>query len=117
MPADLANERCRTTRHRTSLEAMPSPDARLTQGTELRALREVRGLSLRELGAACRVTHSFIARLERGEARMPVELLGELSEALGVSGERLRDMFDVCEHCKGSGQRNCKAKKVVAADD
>lgn len=42
-------------------------------GYTLKKFREVRGLSLRELGTLCGVDHAYIHRLERGEKAAPSE--------------------------------------------
>ncbi len=52
-------------------------------GSVLRALRERRGLSLRELGQLAEVDHAYIHRLETGAKESPSEdVLAKLTRAL-----------------------------------
>ena len=68
-------------------------------GSVLRALREKRGLSLRELGQLAEVDHAYIHRLETGAKEAPSEeVLGKLARALGLAMHVLGDQsvtFDV----------------------
>jgi transcriptional regulator with XRE-family HTH domain len=52
-------------------------------GQRLRALRRIRGLSLRELGTLSGVDHAYISRLEQGQKHAPSEaVLLKLLQAL-----------------------------------
>lgn len=67
-------------------------------GSVLRALREKRGLSLRELGHLSEVDHAYIHRLETGAKESPSEeVLGKLARALKAEkreGQILRYLAD-----------------------
>jgi HTH-type transcriptional regulator, competence development regulator len=67
-------------------------------GSVLRALREKRGLSLRELGQLSEVDHAYIHRLETGAKESPSEeVLGKLARALKAEkreGQILRYLAD-----------------------
>jgi transcriptional regulator with XRE-family HTH domain len=54
-------------------------------GLRVRALREARGLSLRQLAHAADVSESFVSQVERGVANPSVASLRRLAEALGAS--------------------------------
>lgn len=60
-------------------------------GTKLRALRTERGLSLRELGRATHLSHSFIADIEAGRCSASIDTMKALAKALGVDLVRLLD--------------------------
>lgn len=54
-------------------------------GTELKAIRVERGLSLRAVGEAADLDHAYVSRLESGDCDSPSEdTLAKLSAALGV---------------------------------
>lgn len=53
-------------------------------GTELRALRKERGLSLRTLAELCDLSPNTISLIERGESSPSVSTLHRLATALGV---------------------------------
>lgn len=63
-------------------------------GTELRALREAHGRSLRSVATAVGLSHSHLAKLERGEWKRPPasELLVRLGGALGTPPEELAQL-------------------------
>lgn len=68
-------------------------------GSVLRALREKRGLSLRELGQLAEVDHAYIYRLETGAKEAPSgEVLGKLSRALKADKRELQVLRYVAEH-------------------
>lgn len=74
--------------HEGSIEKQLSEGALL--GARVRALREDRGLSLRELARRAEVQVSDISRLERGLTRQPRLALGmSLARALGVTLSQL----------------------------
>lgn len=54
-------------------------------GDRLKRLRESKGLSLRALGKAAHVSHSFIADIEAGRSKPSLDTLTALARALGVS--------------------------------
>lgn len=58
-------------------------------GTRLRLLREVHGLTQRELGARAGVEHVTITRIERGQRAPREETVGFLAQALGCSERAL----------------------------
>ena len=67
------------------------PDSAL--GVLLKNLRELRGLSLRELGRLAEVDHAYIYRLETGDKEAPSpDALGKLIRAL-KPGKREADML------------------------
>lgn len=53
-------------------------------GTQLRALREAKGLTTRELAERCGLTHSHIARIESGCYGFSIDTLDKLTTALGA---------------------------------
>jgi transcriptional regulator with XRE-family HTH domain len=93
--ADTAIERLARSRGR---------ELRRRVGAELKALRDDRELSLREVGRAVDVHPSVIARAEVGEANVTLETLAAIATALGAepsirlypaTGPRLRDHIQV----------------------
>jgi transcriptional regulator with XRE-family HTH domain len=54
-------------------------------GARIRALRSERGLTLKQLGAECDLSHPFLSQVERGLARPSVATLGAIAEALGTT--------------------------------
>jgi transcriptional regulator with XRE-family HTH domain len=77
---------------------------RRSAGEQVRDLREERGLSLRELGAAIGVHPSVIARAETGEGNVTLATLARVATALGAeaslrlypaTGPRLLDHLQV----------------------
>lgn len=74
---------------------MPAP----ALGTVLRALRERRGLSLRELGKIAEVDHAYIHRLETGAKESPSEeVLGKLARALKSEKRESQILRYVADH-------------------
>ena len=59
-------------------------------GAALRALREERGMSLRELGKKCEVSHVTMIDIELGRRAMGEELVPRLASALGMRPSTLR---------------------------
>lgn len=57
--------------------------------TQLRALREERGLSLEEVAKAADMAPSTLSRLETGKRRLAVDHLAPLARALGTSVDAL----------------------------
>lgn len=54
-------------------------------GTQLRALREAKGLTTRELAERCGLIHSHIVRIESGRYGFSIDTLSKLCQALGVT--------------------------------
>ena len=68
-------------------------------GSVLRALREKRGLSLRELGQLAEVDHAYIHRLETGAKESPSEeILGKLARALKAEKRDVQILRYVAGH-------------------
>lgn len=61
-------------------------------GDNLRKLREARGLSLRNLAAQCRLDHSDISRIERGEKNITILTILELAKGLDIHPKKLFDL-------------------------
>jgi transcriptional regulator with XRE-family HTH domain len=53
-------------------------------GTQLRALREAKGLTTRELAELADIDHSHIAKIERGAYNLRVDTLYKVATALGA---------------------------------
>lgn len=68
-------------------------------GEKLRALREQRGLSMRQLAEALGFqTHSFIGHLESGRKHPSLELAVKIADYFGVTVDQLaRDDVDLAE--------------------
>jgi transcriptional regulator with XRE-family HTH domain len=65
-------------------------------GEKLRALRERRGLSYRQLAATLGVAHSHIAGLEAGAHQPSAELILKIAKYFGVSTDQLmQDDYEV----------------------
>lgn len=112
-------------------------DARNT-GTLIRALREERGLTQRQLANALGVTDKAVSKWERGCGCPDIELLGGLSACLGTPVETLLDgrmavdarmggtmkrtAFRVCPACgnvvttTGDAEVSCCGRKLEALD-
>lgn len=68
---------------------MPDPENR-ELGSNLRELREKRGLSLRELERRSSINNAYLSQLERGEVAQPTpSMLGRLAEAYDVPFDTL----------------------------
>ncbi|HEV8283845.1 MAG TPA: helix-turn-helix transcriptional regulator [Chitinophagaceae bacterium] len=63
-------------------------------GKNLKNLREIKGYSLRGLAAECKIDHSDIGKMERGEKNITLLTVLELASALQVHPKKLLD-FDV----------------------
>jgi transcriptional regulator with XRE-family HTH domain len=57
----------------------------------LTKIREKKGLSQRQLGAICGVTHAKISKIESCKANLAVTTLAQLAEGLGVHPKKLLD--------------------------
>ncbi len=53
-------------------------------GTQLRALREAKGLTTRELAELAGIDYSHIAKIERGTYNLRVDTLHKVATALGA---------------------------------
>ena len=62
-------------------------------GENLKNLRESKGHSLRSLAAECKIEHSDIAKMEKGEINITILTVLELAIALQVHPRKLLD-FD-----------------------
>ncbi|RUT68492.1 XRE family transcriptional regulator [Flavobacterium cupreum] len=61
-------------------------------GKRLNKIRKSKGLSYRKLATLCEtIDHSYISKIEKGEANITLETILELLIALGASP---RDLFD-----------------------
>ena len=59
-------------------------DIRLEIGTRLRALREAKGFTTRELAELAGLNHSHIAKIERGTYNLRIDTLDKVCSALGA---------------------------------
>jgi transcriptional regulator with XRE-family HTH domain len=65
-------------------------------GEKLRALRERRGLTVRQLAAMLGITHSHIVGIERGKHKPSVEMVIKVADVFDVSIDRLlRDNIEL----------------------
>jgi XRE family aerobic/anaerobic benzoate catabolism transcriptional regulator len=88
----------------TALERRAALLARL--GTEVRALRQDRHLTLKALASMAGVSARFLVQLEAGEGNISVARLEDVAEALGTSGADLP--------ARASRERREPEKKVLA---
>lgn len=73
-------------------------------GDRLKRLRENKRLSLRALGKAAHVSHSFIADIEAGRSKPSLDTLTALARVLGVSiSDITGDIPSVAEPCARYG--------------
>jgi transcriptional regulator with XRE-family HTH domain len=63
---------------------------RLELGERLRAIRQLRRLTLREVAGVAGVSESFVSQLERGRSNASVATLQRLAEAVGIE---ISDLF------------------------
>lgn len=61
-----------------------SNDIRQRVGSELRALREAQGLTVRELAEKCGIIHSHVVRVENGKYNVSIDTLHRIASALGA---------------------------------
>lgn len=59
-------------------------EARKLVGWNLRKLRVAKGLTIEELAARAEADASYVARLERGQVNVGIDLLERLAKPLGV---------------------------------
>jgi len=61
-------------------------------GEKLRHLREQRGMTIRGLAQALGfANHSYIARIEKGEAKPSLDMVGKVARLFQVSFDQLMD--------------------------
>lgn len=65
----------------------------MTFGEKIKALRESKSLSQREVGAVIHVDAAFISKVEKGEKRIPRDHLDRLSAFLEVGKEELETLW------------------------
>ena len=53
-------------------------------GEQLRELRQVKNLTLREVSERAGISVSYLSQLERNQSRLPIGVLKKISDALGV---------------------------------
>ncbi|WP_295133389.1 helix-turn-helix transcriptional regulator [uncultured Reyranella sp.] len=58
-------------------------DARRLVGWNVRRLRVAKSLTIEELAGLAGVDESFVARLERGQVNVGIDILGRLASVLG----------------------------------
>jgi transcriptional regulator with XRE-family HTH domain len=59
-------------------------DPQAAIGEQLRELRQVKGLTLREVADKAGISVSYLSQLERNQSRLPIGVLKRISDALGV---------------------------------
>jgi transcriptional regulator with XRE-family HTH domain len=67
------------------LNRKPSSELRMRVSTNLRALRQARGYTQRELGKLCGFTHSFVSNIEQGRQNISLATLEAFSQGLGCT--------------------------------
>jgi XRE family aerobic/anaerobic benzoate catabolism transcriptional regulator len=77
--------------------ATPADPLLTTIGERVRALRESRGLTRRELALAARLSERFLAQVETGEGNIAVTRLARLADALGCRPGTLVDPSPVAD--------------------
>lgn len=65
-------------------EAAPAPDLAPVVGSNLRRLRQERGLSLEKLSRLCGVSRAMLGQVELGQSAPTINVLWKISTALGV---------------------------------
>ncbi|WP_128889678.1 helix-turn-helix domain-containing protein [Corynebacterium pelargi] len=66
-------------------KAVPQPLLREALGSALRSFRADKGITLRELAEASRVSPGYLSELERGRKEVSSELLASVCSALGTT--------------------------------
>ena len=89
---------------------LPNTDTNkeLGMGDEIRAVRKARQLTLKELSERTGRSVAYLSRIELGEARISVDLLNDIGEALNVDPK----WFFPSRTGSGNNERNC----IVRAD-
>lgn len=72
-------------------------NSRTIIGAELRALREAKGLTTRELAERCGLTHSHIVRIESGRYGFSIDTLDKLTTALGAEFDINTNYMDLMD--------------------
>lgn len=80
----------------------------LSMGDEIRSVRKARQLTLKELSQRTGRSVAYLSRIELGEARISVDLLTDIGEALNVDPK----WFFPSRTGAGNNERNC----IVRAD-
>ncbi|MDO4928489.1 MAG: helix-turn-helix transcriptional regulator [Corynebacterium sp.] len=70
---------------RPERKALPEPLLREALGAALRAFRADKGITLRELAEASRVSPGYLSELERGRKEVSSELLASVCHALDAT--------------------------------
>lgn len=70
-------------------------DNRIRMGEKLAAIRNQKGLSIRELAEACGVTAQNITKIEHGRYNVSIDILGKICEALGCQIDIVKNMNEV----------------------
>lgn len=65
-------------------DAVAQFDPEAAIGEQLRELRQVKGLALREVADKAGISVSYLSQLERNQSRLPIGVLKKISDALGV---------------------------------
>ena len=73
-----------TAREATSPNAGGPFDAEALIGGQLRELRRAKGLTLQEVAADAGISVSYLSQIERNVSRLPIGVLKNLSDVLGV---------------------------------
>jgi len=106
-----------TTPDRSGPESVGDPEYARQLGTRLRAIREQRGWSLRDVHEASegRFTGSAVGTYERGERGISVQRLSELAQLYGVPVERFLPESPVRESERGplNVEQEAANEKVV----
>jgi len=74
----------------STLAAAQETNGKLELGERLRAVRQLRRLTLREVATAAGVSESFVSQLERGRSSASVATLQRLAAAVGIE---ISDLF------------------------
>ena len=92
----------------TSNPANSNANKALSMGDEIRAVRKARQLTLKQLSERTGRSVAYLSRIELGEARISVDLLNDIGEALNVDPK----WFFPSRTGAGNHERNC----IVRAD-
>lgn len=63
---------------------MPTPDALILFGTNLRRIRKDKGFSQRELSSRCNIDNADISRMENGAINVTITTLQQLADAMDI---------------------------------
>lgn len=67
-----------------AVSAPGGQDLEAAIGEQLRELRQVKNLTLREVADKAGISVSYLSQLERNQSRLPIGVLKKISDALGV---------------------------------